>query len=30
MPAQGRMEEAIRNASGFAQAIYQRLTEAAQ
>jgi len=30
MPAQGRMEEAIKNASSFAQAIYQRLTEAPQ
>lgn len=30
MPAQGRMEEAIRNASSFAQAIYQRLAETAQ
>ena len=30
MPAQGRMEEAIKNASAFAQAIYQRLTEATQ
>jgi chromosome partitioning protein len=30
MPAQGRMEEAIKNASAFTQAIYQRLTEAAQ
>lgn len=30
MPAQGRMEEAIKNASAFAQAIYQRLTEVAQ
>ena len=28
MPAQGRMEEAIKNASAFARAIYQRLTEA--
>jgi chromosome partitioning protein len=27
MPAQGRMEEAVKNASAFAQAIYQRLTE---
>ncbi len=30
MPAQGRMEEAIKNASAFAQAIYQRLTEVTQ
>src|SRR3954454_6512443 len=30
MPIQGRMEEAIKNASAFAQAIYQRLTEASQ
>jgi len=30
MPAQGRMEEAIKNASAFAQAIYQRLTETPQ
>jgi chromosome partitioning protein len=28
MPTQGRMEEAVKNASAFAQAIYQRLTEA--
>ncbi len=28
MPAQGRMEEAIKNASAFARAVYQRLTEA--
>lgn len=30
MPAQGRMEGAIKNASAFAHAIYQRLTETAQ
>lgn len=30
MPPQGRMQEAIRNASAFAAAIYQRLTEAEQ
>ncbi|RYF52047.1 MAG: ParA family protein [Cytophagaceae bacterium] len=30
IPAQGRMEGAIENASAFAQAIYQRLTEAPQ
>jgi hypothetical protein len=30
MPAQGRMEEAVKNASAFAQAVYHRLAEASQ
>jgi chromosome partitioning protein len=28
IPAQGKMDPALQNASGFAQAVYQRLVEA--